>query len=165
MSAAAIASSRCSSHMKAAAQKKPIATSAVTRATMPPTADFNATSTLCLRLAIGPSNTGALPAASAAPCGAEQEAQPNRERDGRERMLLHRFLQRLAEVIGHLAQCLAAALADVGHGVVELVLNALRALPEAGERLGAAGAQQVADLPGEPGQIVTQGLHVALDVL
>src|SRR5262245_8465098 len=147
--------------MHPAAMKKPSATSPATAATTPPAVDFNAMSILCLRLAIGPSNTGAPPAPSAAPCRAEQEAERDRQRDGGQRMLLHRFLQRLAEMVGHLAQCLAAALAGVRHGLVELVLHATRALLEAGERLGAAGAQEVADLPGKFCEVVAQRLHVA----
>src|SRR3984893_8695094 len=121
--------------MKAAAQKKPNATSPAATATRPPAVVFNARSILCLRLAIGPSNTGALPAASAAPHGAEQETEADRQRDGGERMLLHRILQGLAEMIGHVAQGLAAALAHVRHGLVELVVHAARALLEAGDRL------------------------------
>src|ERR1051326_7788235 len=164
MSAAEIGSRRCSSHMKRAAQKKPSATTAAAPATTPPMVDFSAMSILCLRLAIGPSNTGA-PPASTAPCRAEQEAQADRESDDGERMLLDRLLQRLAEMVGHLTQGLATALADVGHSFIELVLHAARTLLQPGERLRAARAQQVRHLAGEPRQIVAQGLHVTLYVL
>src|SRR5689334_2287036 len=166
ISAATIGPYSRSSHMNSAAQKKPSATAAATSATTPPAVDFTAMSILCLTLAIGPSNTAPCPRGrSTAPGGAEQETEPDRQRDGRQRMLLHRVLQRLAEMVGYLAQRLTAALARIRHGLVETILHAAHAALEVGDRLAAGRAQEIAHLPGEPGEVVTQGLHVALDVL
>src|SRR5262249_51570260 len=136
----------------------------VPSATARPIVVLSARPSLCLRLAIGPSNTAPLPAASAAPRRTEQKSQRDREPDGGQRMLLQRILQRLAEMLRHVAQGLAAAFADVRHGLVELVLRAACAFLEACQRIGAARAQEITDLRGELPEIVAQRLHVALDV-
>src|SRR5215469_3277935 len=109
--------------MKRAAQKKPSATSAAAPAMIPPIVDFTARSILCLMPAIKGSNTAPClqhyrfahvlvgepvstspEHALAAPRRAEQEAQADGERDRRQRVLLDRLLQRLAEMLADVAQ-------------------------------------------------------------
>src|ERR1700731_4027910 len=106
---------------------------------MPPIVDFSARSILGLRLVIAASNTGPLPAASAAPRRAEQKAQSHRKRERGERMLFDRLLRGFAEVLARVAQGLADALAHVPHGLVDPVLHAVHALLDPGNCLAPAG--------------------------